>query len=144
VVSAAAAKLRRFVRPRRLGVVLAGDAGFVLRRRPDTVRAPDVAFVCRARIPNPPPDTFIEGAPDLAVEVLSPQDRAAAAARKAAEYLRAGTRLVWVIDPAGGPAAGPSARVYTRRGVRTISRDGVLTGGRVLPGFRVRLSDLIA
>lgn len=82
-----------------LGDVLAAETGFTLQRGPDTVRAPDVAFVAWARIPVERAG-FAELAPDLAVEVLSPGDRAGDILAKVADWLNAGTSLVWVIDPA--------------------------------------------
>jgi len=81
-----------------LGTVFASETGFVLSRDPDTVRAPDVAFV-RAGRPPAPRRGYYEGAPDLAVEVLSPDDRPAYVRDKVAEWLQAGARSVWVVDP---------------------------------------------
>ena len=72
VVARVTRLLANFVDARRLGKVLAGDAGFILRRDPDTVRAPDVAFVTAARLPGRPPAEFMSGAPDLAIEIISP------------------------------------------------------------------------
>jgi Uma2 family endonuclease len=95
-----AAILFTFVEPRRLGVVYSGDPGFVLARTPDTVRGPDVAFLRAERVPTGDAvDAFYEGAPDLAVEVLSRNDRPGEVARKVTNYLDAGARLVWVVDP---------------------------------------------
>ncbi len=70
------AALDRFVRSRDLGVVAPGDTGFLLERFPDTVRSPDVAFVCRQRIPSVPPQGYFPGPPDLAVEICSPDEKA--------------------------------------------------------------------
>ena len=92
--------LSTFVSRRRLGVVVPQDTGFKLRSDPDTVRAPDVAFVSRARIPPGPfPSAYWNGAPDLAVEVLSPGERLAATEAKIREYLTCGARAVWVVRP---------------------------------------------
>ncbi|MFN8558781.1 MAG: Uma2 family endonuclease [Dehalococcoidia bacterium] len=87
-----------FVRERDLGTVTGPDAGVILRRGPDTVRAPDVSFVRRERVTDTGRGYF-EGTPDLVVEVLSPSDRYAAVARKMSQYLATGARLGWVIDP---------------------------------------------
>lgn len=85
-------------RPRNLGFVVT-EVGFTLAINPDTVRAPDVAFV-RHRTPNgKPPRGFWVGPPDLAVEVLSPDDRPADVSAKVTEYLTSGVQLVWVVDP---------------------------------------------
>jgi Uma2 family endonuclease len=90
--------LRRHAEPRRLGFVLP-ELGVRLAANPDTVRAPDVAFIRRERIPGPPPSGFWNGAPDLAIEVLSPDDRKPDVQGKVDEYLSAGATLVVVIDP---------------------------------------------
>src|SRR5207247_2417345 len=81
-------------------VVVSADTGFLLARDPDTVRAPDVAFIShlRAREVGDVPSYF-PGPPDLAVEVLSPSDRSGEVHGKVADYLAAGARLVWVVDP---------------------------------------------
>ena len=88
--------LADFVDRCELGEVFAAETGFVLSRDPNTVRAPDVAFVRTGREIG---DGFIEGAPDLAVEVLSPGDRPGSVREKVAEWLDAGTEAVWVVDP---------------------------------------------
>ncbi len=85
---------------RNLGRVFAAETGFLLQRGPDTVRAPDVAFVAADRLAAAEiPAGFLEMAPDLAVEVVSPNDSATAVQAKVDDWLRAGTRLVWVVDP---------------------------------------------
>lgn len=129
-----------FVRRNRLGVCGTAEGGFRLSSAPDTVRAPDVWFVRADRIPaNGIPDGFWPGAPDLAVEVLSPSDRFTDVLRKAQDYLAAGTRLVWVIDPAGRSAA-----VFRPDGVPVLlGEDGVLDGADVLPGFTLELKDVL-
>ena len=131
--------LMNFVQSRRLGVVQAGDTGFILARSPDTVRGPDVAFVTRERFEavgrTAPP---FPGAPDLAVEVLAPSDRPGAVQAKVGEYLAAGTRIVWIVDPA-------SERVnmfHTLLASRTLTRDQKLDGEDVLPGFRVTVAEI--
>lgn len=92
--------LGQFVTAGHLGQVLAGDPGFWLARSPDTLRAPDVAFLTQERwAAITDPDTFAEVAPDLAVEIVSPSDRAADLCRKAAQYLAFGVRSVWILDP---------------------------------------------
>jgi Uma2 family endonuclease len=83
-----------------LGVVYAAETGFILARNPDTVRAPDVAFVARPRVDQLDDDTgFIPFAPDLAAEVISPTDSFSAVEEKALRWLSAGTRLVLLVDP---------------------------------------------
>jgi Uma2 family endonuclease len=110
------------------------ETGFVLATNPDTVRAPDLSFVIRERIPpGGLPDSLWRGAPDLAVEVLSPDDRQADVAAKVRQYLSHGVTLVWVIDP--------SARTVTVHRPATppeiLTGDSMLDGGNVLAGFEV-------
>jgi Uma2 family endonuclease len=132
-----AARLLEYVDENGAGDVLAAETGFLLRRGPDTVRAPDAAFVAAGRV-MPNTRTFAELAPDLVVEVVSPSDRASDVASKATEWLDAGVRLVWVVDPQARLAA-----VHHPGGVVTVLRDdGVLDGEDVLPGFRLALSSL--
>ena len=118
-----------------LGRVFAAETGFTLTRSPDTVRAPDVAFVSAARLPDPPPRDFAELAPDLAVEVLSPDDRPGEVLAKVADWLNAGARLVWVVDPAR-----VITRVYRADGSESIvGETDALRGEDVLPGFEYQL-----
>lgn len=125
------AAMHRHAESRGLGRVFAAETGFTIGRTPDTVRAPDVAFVSAERLPVPAPRGFAELAPDLAVEVLSPDDRAGDVLEKVADWLNAGTRLVWVIDPVR-----VSAMVYRADGTAVmVERDGALHGEDVLPGF---------
>ena len=93
------AELRRFSKTHRLGTVLV-ETGFRLSRDPDTVRAPDVAFVAESRL-DPARDRtrYLEGPPDLAVEVVSPGDRDREVQEKLSAYFAAGTPRVWVVRP---------------------------------------------
>ena len=119
-----------------LGRVFAAETGFTLTRNPDTVRAPDVAFISTARLPDPPPRGFAELAPDLAVEVLSPDDRPGEVLAKVGDWLNAGARAVWVVDPSR-----VLARVYRVDGSESILGEmDVLRGEDVLPGFEFQLS----
>ena len=121
-----------------LGDVLAAETGFTLQRGPDTVRAPDVAFVAWERRPTSTRG-FAALAPDLAVEVLSPSDRPGEVLAKVADWLTAGTRLVWVIDPDRR-----IARVYRADGSESIlDGEQVLDGETTLPGFELPLADLL-
>lgn len=123
--------LLEWVGPRELGEVV-GECGFVVQRDPDTVRGPDAAFVSAERLAAWSGDgPFFEGAPDLAVEVLSPSNTRAEVERKVRDYLSAGARRVWVVDPA-------SESVTVHRadgGPRRLGPDEALDGGDVLPGF---------
>ena len=82
-----------------LGMVFAAGTGFFLERAPDTVKAPDFAFVAYERLPDPLPEGYVPLVPDLAVETRSPNDTAREVAEKVEEWLAAGVRLVWVIEP---------------------------------------------
>lgn len=128
-----------FVRVHELGLVVAAETGFTLERAPDTVRAPDVAFVHRDRVPDPLPRGYAEFAPDLAVEVLSPSDRPGEVLAKVGDWLRTGTRLVWVVDPVRR-----SARVYRADGTEAFaSVDDSLDGEDLLPGFVLPLASVL-
>jgi Uma2 family endonuclease len=134
-----ALKLGAYVERTGAGELLAAETGFTLARGPDTVRAPDVAFVRRDRVPEPAPAAFPEFAPDLAVEVLSPDDRPGEVLAKVADWLGAGTRLVWVIDPRRR-----LARVYRADGTQAqLGEDDAVDGEDVLPGFGCRLWEIL-
>ncbi|MBI3980073.1 MAG: Uma2 family endonuclease [Chloroflexi bacterium] len=134
-----ASLLDSFVRERRLGYVYAAETGFMLSRNPDTVRAPDAAFVTGERAAaQPREEGFFEGAPDLAVEVVSPSDSYLDVEAKVQEYLDAGARLVWVLNPRT-----KTLMAYRPDGsVRRYTIDDTLDGENVLPGFAVPLKDI--
>jgi Uma2 family endonuclease len=119
------------------GHVFDSSTGF--RLPGGNVRSPDVSFVAAGRFPGERvPEGFPELAPDLAVEILSPEDRAREVMDKVGELLDAGVRLVWVIDPRGGRAVA----YRSPAGAREIGADGDLDGEDVLPGFRCPLAAL--
>jgi len=119
------------VRARRLGRTFAGDAGFLLASDPDTVRGPDVAFVSRERVEAIGiPRGYWPGPPDLAVEVVSPNDRHPQVAHKALDWLDHGTRAVLVVDP---PRR--TATVYRARYDIRVLHDERLELGDVVPGW---------
>lgn len=124
-----------FVESRSLGRVFTAETGFRLRTNPDTVRAPDVAFVRRDRLPEPPPRGYAAIAPDLVIEVLSPDDRPGQVLSKVGDWLEAGTALVWVVDPDRR-----TARVYRADGGQDLLTDrDRLDGEVVLPEFQYEL-----
>lgn len=129
-------RLVQHVKARTLGKIFAAETGFVLSRDPDTVRAPDAAFVRADRLPLP--RGYIEGAPDLAVEVLSPDDRPGYVREKVAEWLEGGARAVWVVDPRKKTATvhEPGAEP------RVLGGADVLAGGAVLPGFELPVREI--
>lgn len=122
-----------------VGQLFAAETGFTLARAPDTVRAPDIAFVRRERLPDPAPVGFPDLAPDLVVEVLSPGDRPGGILAKVGDWLSAGTRLVWVIDPERR-----LARVYRQDGTEAIVTEGqTLNGEDVVPDFACPLEAIL-
>jgi Uma2 family endonuclease len=131
-------RLHEHVRARAAGTVFS-ETGFVLTADPPTVRGPDVAVVLRDRVPSPLPVRFFPGPPDLAVEVLSPDDRPAEVASKVADFLAAGAHAVWVVDPDARAVS-----VHTRAGVTLFSADEVLRGAQPLPEFELPLAELFA
>ena len=133
--------LARHVKESRLGAVFAPGTGFVLERNPDTVRAPDVAFVSKYRFPPEGiPTGYIEQAPDLAVEVISPAESPEEVGNRAEDWLTAGTSQVWVL--------GPSTQTVTVHRVshdpRTLSGDDLLHGDPLVSGFVCTVRDLFA
>ena len=138
IVATVGAILRDFVKSRRLGVILGGDPGFHIARDPDTVRAPDVAFIRTSRVGKGLPKAFFSGPPDLAVEVLSPDDRAGEVSAKVQEWLDAGCVAVWIVDPRT-----QTVTVYdsNRRAV-VLKPTDTLTGGDLLPGFSTPVAEL--
>jgi Uma2 family endonuclease len=129
-----------FVKQNGLGRVLAAETGFQIGRNPDTVRAPDVAFIGRDRCPPEMPDGFFQVAPDLAVEVTSPNDRASEVLAKVRDWLDAGCQMVWVADPATR-----TVTVYRGRSAVEVLRSGdQLTGGDLLPGFCLAVAEIFA
>ena len=138
-----ATALRNFARPRKLGKVCDGQTGFRLTHglRRKTVLSPDVSFVSRKRVEAmAAPEKFFEGAPDLAVEVLSPGDALPAVEEKVRLYFLNGARLAWIVDPF-------EKQVYVRQpdGSVTIKLLAErLDAGEVLPGFRLPVREIFA
>lgn len=132
-------EMEMYARLHSAGRVFAAETGFKLFSSPDTVRAPDAGFVRRGRLPDPLPDNYPAIAPDIAVEVLSPGDRAHKVREKVADWLGAGSALVWVIDPRRR-----TARVYRADGSESvIEADGALDGEAVLRGFTCPLARIL-
>ena len=119
----------------------AAETGFIIERDPDTVRAPDAAFVSKERLPPGEAQAgFLEMAPDLAVEVISPSDTASYVQAKVEQWLAAGTRLVWVIYPDSR-----SVTVYHSTGEgEVLSTDDTLDGAPVFEDLSVPVQDLFA
>jgi Uma2 family endonuclease len=134
-------ELRSFVLERKLGKVLVGEVGIYTGRDPDTVRAADVLYISSERLARrAKKGGFLDVAPDLVVEVLSPDDSDAEIEEKVAEYLACGVRLVWVADPATR-----SVRSYrSGRSVQVFGETDLLSGEDVLEGFDVEVARLFA
>jgi Uma2 family endonuclease len=134
------ALLDPFVREHGLGRVFV-ESGYVLASDPDTVRGPDVSFVSAERLATGARrGPYLVGAPDLAVEIVSPSDGWRQVAAKVAEYLAADGRAVWVIDPG-------RQTVTTHlpdRPPTTLGRHDTLHGASYLPGLRLPVADLFA
>jgi len=139
ITMALGARLWQHVTTRGLGEVWT-EVGFRLASSPDTVRAPDVSFVSANRLPRADARGFYRGAPDLAIEVLSPDETSGEVQDKVREYLAAGTRQVVVVDPEGRGATvhGPHADSLA------LTLDDTLDLDLVVPGFRVGLRELFA
>ena len=121
-----------------MGVLCAAGTGFLLSRDPDAVRAPDLAFIRADR--SDLSDGYYPGAPDLAVEVLEPVDRPDYVREKVAEWLEAGTRAVWVVDPHARRVT-----IHEPRGEPRVFGDSdTLPGGDVLPGFALAVAEVFA
>ena len=123
-----------------LGKVFAAETGFLIARDPDTVLAPDVAFVRSDRLPGAATGGFFPGAPDLAVEVRSPNDSAFDVEDKARAWLAHGCAMVVTIDPGARTAA------VWRAGSppRAVTTLGTIDAAEIVPGLRLRLADLFA
>ena len=127
--------LRDFVKPKKLGWVVV-ESGSVIETDPDTVRGPDVSYYSISRHPQRP-DGYFEIPPDLAVEVLSPDDRRSKVREKIREYVAAGVGLIWLVDPEDH-----TVMVYngTLRGIQLDEAD-TIDGGNVLPGFSCHVAE---
>jgi len=131
--------LDQYVRAHDLGVVFAAETGFKIAGNPDTVRAPDAAFVRRERVEAV---GEVEGywpeAPDLAVEVVSPNDLFAEVEEKVADWLAAGTRMILVVNP----RARTVVVRLSEKEARILSEEEVLDGGQVVPGWTLSVADV--
>jgi Uma2 family endonuclease len=122
-----------------LGDVFGAETGFLIASDPDTVRAPDVAFIAQVNLPEgQPQQAFWPGPPDLAVEVLSPHDKTGDVDEKINDWLKAGTKLLWIVDP--------QLRIVTvYRSITDVSVKTAadrLTGEDVVSGFQCAVADI--
>ena len=133
-------KIANHVYENELGRVTAAETGFALARDPDgrdTIRGLDIAFISKAKAPKPLPRGLVEQAPDLAVEVISPGNRADDIHKKIRELLKAGTGLIWIVY-----AETRTVVAHTPAGAVTREESDILSAGDVLPGFEVRVGDI--
>lgn len=129
--------LGQYIATTKLGELL-GPCSFKIESKPDTVLIPDVSFISRDRIPVPLPDTYMDGPPDLAVEVLSDHDPLPPLEDKVRRYLKAGVRLVWIVDPGD-----ESVTVFEPGGGPVTLRHGqLLDGDPVVPGFDIPVEQI--
>ena len=131
-------ELALFVRQQRLGWVMVGEVGVYTRRDPDRVRGADIAFISRKRIPAGPPKGFLEAAPELVVEIVSPTDRWEEIQRKLEEYFEIDVEQVWIVEPENRALS-----VFTSSAdVRRFGEGDTLIGEGVMAGFSLPVAGL--
>jgi Uma2 family endonuclease len=121
-----------YVKQHHLGRVTAAETGYILHTDADTVRAPDVGFVRLERAPEPFAEIFIPLAPDLAIEVVSPGDKAHEIEEKVLDYLSYGVRAVWIVYPSSRTLV-----IHTIDGMKDM-----LEGSDILPGFKIAVNEI--
>ena len=134
-------RLKAFAQGQDLGQ-LTVETGYYPPDSRQTVLAPDVAFISKARAPQPFPEKFVPAFPELAVEILSPSDTLAGARRKAQVYIANGTSLVWIVSPAEFGVHVCRASETDRMTIEFVGRGDSLSGETVLPGFMLDLKTL--
>lgn len=130
--------LGNFISEHKLGRILGGEVGIYTTRNPDTVRGADVAFISNERLAQVQSHSYLDVAPELIVEVLSPDDSWSEVNEKLEEYFAVGVKMVWVADPR-------RQQVYVYHSLTEMERfttDDTLSGGEVLPDFQVPVAEL--
>jgi Uma2 family endonuclease len=133
-------RLGNYVEAQGLGEVIGGETGFLISRHPDTVRAPDIAFIGRGKSPDQAPKGWAATVPDLVVEVVSPWDRVGEVEEKIADWLNFGVQLLWTAYPG-------TRTVHVHRpaqAVRVLGEGDTLEGEEVVPGFSLLVSEIFA
>ena len=139
IAAEVAASLAWHVRSNGLGVVVAAETGFKIAGNPDTVRAPDAAFVSRERVEEADGTIgYWTGAPVLAVEVISPNDRFAEVEEKVGDWISSGCRMVLIVNPKGKNV---TVRLPEKR-VAILTEAETIDGGEVVPGWTLPVSEL--
>ena len=131
-------ELGKFTREKDLGWLLSGEVGIYIRRDLDRIRGADVAFVSRARAPNGPPEGFLEFAPELIAEIVSPTDRWQDIRAKLDDYFSIGALQVWIVEP------DPHSVLVYRSPTEAakLGDDDTLQGEGVLKGFSLPVARL--
>ncbi len=129
--------VRAFVLQHRLGLVAGGDPMVRVQGSPFNARGPDIAFYARGRRLGDLDAASTEIAPDFVIEILSPSDKASDMQAKVRDWLHAGVRLLWYVDPEAGVTT-----VYRGNQIASVDAGEVLDGGDVLPGLQLRLRDV--
>jgi Uma2 family endonuclease len=130
--------LGHYILTKKLGEVFLAETGFTISRAPDTVRAPDIAFVSQDRLPDPLPDGYFEIVPDLTVEIVSPNDTNRKVRDKIKDWLDAGVRLLWVVDYQKRTIT----EYRSRQQIRVLKNEDTLEGGDVVPGFSLPVREV--
>jgi Uma2 family endonuclease len=131
--------LQQFVRSHKLGKVRSGEIGIYTRRNPDTVRGADVLFISNERYAQKQSAGYLDVAPELVVEIMSPNDRWSNVMQKLSEYFDIGVRLVWIVDP-------KTASIYAYRSlteVNAFAAGDILSADDILPGFSVAVEAIL-
>jgi Uma2 family endonuclease len=127
-----------YVEAHDLGIITASEGGFTLSTNPAIVRAPDVGFIAKVRLSKPSTERYFSGPPDFAVEVVSPNDKATEIHEKVMDFLKAGTRLVWVVYPGSRTVVVHQQNTASY----TFTAENTLDGGDVLPGFTLPVREI--
>lgn len=131
--------LGRYIEENKLGEAFGAETGFLISRDPDTVRAPDIAFIAQDNLPTKEPaEAYWPGAPDLVVEVLSPNDKTGEIDEKIQAWLAAGAKLVWVVDPQLQSVSIHRSAIV----VAVKTGNDMLDGGDVVPGFNCPVAEI--
>jgi Uma2 family endonuclease len=132
--------LGNFVVERKLGRVVVGEVGIYTRRKPDTVRGADLAFISKSRLPGRPGKKFLDVAPELVVEIMSPTDRWQDVRKKIEEYFAIGVERVWVVEPDNR-----AVLVYrSATEMQRLAETDILRGEGVLQGFEMPIATLFS
>jgi Uma2 family endonuclease len=135
-----ASLLNSFVRRHGLGRVIGGEAGVYTKRNPDTVRGVDVAFITNERFQQVTSASYLDVAPELVVEVMSPGDTWSEVNEKLAEYFDIGVNLVWVVDP----RLELVHAYHSLEEVSVLRKGQILSGEGVLPGLEIPISEIFS